>query len=98
LGEPADTAAAITTIQATLDTLVTSHTSLQTSVEANTQTIQRLDVVHVPPDGSGAAGRTGFGEHHQDRPSRFPKMDFPRYDGKTDPLIFISRCESYFHQ
>ncbi|XP_066332973.1 uncharacterized protein [Miscanthus floridulus] len=25
-------------------------------------------------------------------------MDFPRYDGKTDPLIFINRCESYFHQ
>lgn len=26
------------------------------------------------------------------------KMDFPRYDGKSDPLIFINRCESYFHQ
>jgi hypothetical protein len=25
-------------------------------------------------------------------------MDFPRYDGKSDPLIFINRCESYFHQ
>ena len=25
-------------------------------------------------------------------------MDFPRYDGKTDPLIFLNRCESYFHQ
>jgi hypothetical protein len=25
-------------------------------------------------------------------------MDFPRYHGKTDPLIFINRCESYFHQ
>jgi hypothetical protein len=25
-------------------------------------------------------------------------MDFPRYDGKSDPLIFINRRESYFHQ
>jgi hypothetical protein len=25
-------------------------------------------------------------------------MDFPRYDAKSDPLIFINRCESYFHQ
>jgi len=27
-----------------------------------------------------------------------PKLDFPRYDGKSDPLIFLNRCESYFHQ
>jgi hypothetical protein len=38
------------------------------------------------------------GRHHIDRPPRFQKMDFPRYDGKSDPLIFINRCESYFHQ
>jgi hypothetical protein len=25
-------------------------------------------------------------------------MDFPRYDGKSDPLIFINSYESYFHQ
>jgi hypothetical protein len=25
-------------------------------------------------------------------------MDFPRYDGKADPLLFINRCESYFYQ
>jgi len=25
-------------------------------------------------------------------------MDFPRYDGKSDPLIFLNCCESYFHQ
>jgi hypothetical protein len=98
MGEPADTFTAITAIQATLDTLVTSLASLQTSVEANAQAIQCLDAVRAPPGGSGAAGCTGFGEHHQDCPSWFQKMDFSRYDGKTDPLIFINRCESYFHQ
>jgi hypothetical protein len=29
---------------------------------------------------------------------RFQKLDFPKYDGKSDPLAFINRCESYFHQ
>jgi hypothetical protein len=38
------------------------------------------------------------GQHHTDRPPRFQKMDFPRYDGKSDPLVFINRCESFFHQ
>jgi hypothetical protein len=38
------------------------------------------------------------GEHHNDRPPRFQKMDFPKFDGKSNPLAFINRCESYFHQ
>jgi hypothetical protein len=38
------------------------------------------------------------GPHHTDRPPRFQKMDFPRFDGKSNPLIFINRCESYFCQ
>ena len=46
---------------------------------------------------SAGAGPTD-GSHHNDRPPRFQKMDFPRFDGKSDPLIFINRCESYFHQ
>jgi hypothetical protein len=25
-------------------------------------------------------------------------MDFPKFDGKSDPLVFINRCEPYFHQ
>ena len=42
--------------------------------------------------------RGNDGQHHNDRPSRFQKLDFPRYDGTSDPLISINRCESYFHQ
>jgi len=37
-------------------------------------------------------------QHPPDRPPRFQKMDFPRFDGKSDPLIFLNRCESYFRQ
>jgi hypothetical protein len=25
-------------------------------------------------------------------------MDFPKFDDKTDPLAFLNRCESFFHQ
>ena len=50
-------------------------------------------------DGSATSGyKAQFGEHHQDRPPKFQKMDFLRYDGKSDLLIFINRCKSYFHQ
>ncbi|WVZ59189.1 hypothetical protein U9M48_009376 [Paspalum notatum var. saurae] len=33
-----------------------------------------------------------------DRPPRFQKLDFPRFDGTTDPMLFINKCESYFRQ
>jgi hypothetical protein len=38
------------------------------------------------------------GDHHQDWPLRFQKLDFSKYDGKTDLLVFLNRCDSYFHQ
>jgi hypothetical protein len=38
------------------------------------------------------------GPHDLDRPPRFQKLDFPHYDGKTDPMLFINKCESYFRQ
>jgi hypothetical protein len=47
---------------------------------------------------SSGTSRASDGQHHNDRPPRFQKLDFPRYDGKSDPLIFINHCESYFHQ
>jgi hypothetical protein len=31
-------------------------------------------------------------------PPKFQKLDFPRFDGKTDPMLFINKCESYFRQ
>ena len=85
------------TLQVTLDSLVASIRTLQTSVDANAQAIQRLDAVRPPPGGLSSSAHSGSGEHHQDRPPRFQKLDFPRFDGKSDPLIFINRCESYFH-
>ncbi|KAF9662444.1 hypothetical protein SADUNF_Sadunf18G0053900 [Salix dunnii] len=32
-------------------------------------------------------------------PPRFSRLEFPLYDGKIDPLVWLSRCEHYFrHQ
>jgi hypothetical protein len=70
--------------------------SLQTAVKANAAAIQALAADRQSWSSNGS--HSGTGEHHNDRPPRFQKMDFPRYDGKSDPLIFINRCESYFHQ
>jgi hypothetical protein len=39
-----------------------------------------------------------FTELQGERPPRFQKLDFPKFDGKSDPLAFLNRCESYFHQ
>ena len=83
-------------LQATLDALAATLKSLQASVDANSQAIQRLNAAQ--PTSSSSGNKSATGEHHQDRPPRFQKLDFPRYDGKSDPLIFINRCESYFHQ
>jgi hypothetical protein len=33
-----------------------------------------------------------------DRAPRFQKLDFSRFDGKTDPMLFLNKYKSYFHQ
>jgi hypothetical protein len=83
-------------LKTTLETLAANMQSLQTTVKANAAAIQALAADRQSL--SSNRSRLGTGEHHNDRPPRFQKMDFPRYDGKSDPLIFINRCESYFHQ
>ena len=87
-----------TSLQTTLETLAASLKSLQASVEANSLAIQRLHEAQLPPSSSSSGNRFASGEHHQDRPPRFQKLNFPKYDGKTDPLIFINKCESFFRQ
>ncbi|XP_073362850.1 uncharacterized protein [Aegilops tauschii subsp. strangulata] len=72
-----------------IEALTTKVASLQTSVAA----LQK----EKSASSSGADGAHD-GQHHNDRPPRFQKMDFPKFDGKSDPLAFINRCESFFHQ
>jgi len=82
-----------TNLKTTVETLAAAVKTLQATTEANTKAILALFA-----DRSSSSSKQPTGEHHTDRPPRFQKMDFPRYDGKSDPLIFINRCESYFHQ
>jgi len=81
-------------LKATVDSLTNAMKTLHATVEANAKAIASLTSDRTSSSGS----KPGSGEHHNDRPPKFQKMDFPRYDGKTDPLIFLNRCESYFHQ
>jgi len=62
------------------------------------QQVAALQQVQPPAfSGSGSRG-SGHGDHHGDCPPRFQKLDFPKFDRKSDPLPFLNRCESYFHQ
>jgi hypothetical protein len=72
-----------------IESLATSLKDLQTTVA----TMQKDKATS-----SSGTSRASDGQHHNDRPPQFQKLDFPRYDEKSDPLIFINRCESYFHQ
>jgi hypothetical protein len=47
-------------------------------------------------DSSSSSGAQPERHRDIDSPPRFQKWDFPRFDGKTDPLLIINKCESYF--
>ena len=81
-------------LKTTVEALTNAIKLLQTTVDANATAIAALTADRA----SSSSSKHGSGEHHNDRPPWFQKLDFPRYDGKSDPLIFLNRCESYFHQ
>ena len=81
-------------LRSTVESLAKAVQRLQTTVEANATAITALSTDRSSSSGSKQAE----GVPSVDRPPKFQKMDFPRYDGKSDPLIFLNRCESYFHQ
>ena len=80
---------------ADLAKLIAGLSSTITSLQDDVATLKKDKEKSSSSSGPGPGGD---GQHHNDRPPRFQKLDFPRYDGKTDPLIFVNRCESYFHQ
>jgi hypothetical protein len=53
------------------------------------------DVATMKDKSSSSSDNGGSGreEHPRDldRPPRFQKLDFPRFDGKTDPMLFIKQ-------
>jgi hypothetical protein len=57
-----------------------------------------MDSMQEKVTSSADSGSHQDGQHRTDHPLKFQRMEFPRYDGKSDPLIFINKCESYFRQ
>jgi len=47
--------------------------------------------------GGGGGDRRAEGQH-PDYPPKHKKWDFPRFDGTTDPMLFLNKCDSYFGQ
>jgi hypothetical protein len=80
---------------ADLAKLIEGLTGQITTMQADIHTM-KAEKAQSSSDSSRGGGPDG--QHHTDRPPRFQKLDFPRYDGKSDPLVFTNRCESYFHQ
>ncbi|WVZ89777.1 hypothetical protein U9M48_036141 [Paspalum notatum var. saurae] len=70
-----------------LQSLTTDMTSMKADVAA----------LKEKPSSSSESS-TGGRPRDLDRSPRFQKLDFPRYDGKTDPMLFINKCDSYFRQ
>jgi hypothetical protein len=83
-------------VKAAVTSLTETLKSLQTAVESNSQVIQCLYALRPPSSSSSA--KPMLGEHHNDHPPYFQRMDFLKFDGKSDPLAFINRCDSYFYQ
>jgi hypothetical protein len=90
-------------LAALIHTLTTKVDGIQAEVASVNTTVAgvqaKVDGLQRGASSSGASGATpGSDEHHSDRPPRFQKMYFPKFDGKSAPLAFINRCESFFHQ
>lgn len=82
-------------LKAALEALTKNVAQMQTSIDANAKAI--ADLTAASSAASGSRQGTG-GEHHQDRPPKHWRPEFPHYDGKSDPLAFLNRCESFFKQ
>jgi len=80
-------------LKASLDALAKNVALMQKSIEANAKAIADLTA-----NSSAALGGRLRGDLQQDRPPKHWRPEFPRYDGKSDPLAFLNQCESFFRQ
>ena len=62
----------------------------------------KSDVATMKDKSSSSSGggddRRSEGPRDQDFHPKHKKWDFPRYDGTTDPMLFLNKCEAYFRQ
>jgi hypothetical protein len=58
----------------------------------------KADMMALKEKSALSSDSAGGGPRDLDRPPKFQKLDFPCFDGKSDPLLFTNKCESYFRQ
>jgi hypothetical protein len=82
--------------QPTLADIMKQLESLTTEMTAMKADMEGLkDKAATTAEGGGSRSEV---PRNLDRPPKFHKLDFPHYDGKTDPMLLINKCESYFRQ
>jgi hypothetical protein len=94
MGDNNDLKPTLDALAKALDALQSSSQATAKALEANTQALAAL----ASDRSSTSTSKEPAGNHHQDRPPKHWWPEFPRYDGKSDPLIFINKCESFFIQ
>jgi hypothetical protein len=79
-------------LKAAIEALTKNIETMQASIQANATAIAAI----TSSSTSGSGPRPGSGEHHQDRPPKHWRPEFPRFDGKGDPLPFINKVRVIF--
>lgn len=55
-----------------------------------------LALTHLEKKGPSSSTQQGDDQDNSDRGPAYHKLEFPRFDGKGDPLAWLSRCDQYF--
>lgn len=88
-------------------TTLNTHLDRHDARIARTEKFQASEDLSPPPPDPNHSRSMGGGEDFRRESSksgddyrrdsaRLPKINFPRFDGSTDPLPWLNQCESYF--
>jgi hypothetical protein len=73
------------------------HQELQDAVH-HVETAQSTPGVHCPPPHTRrGTGDDDTGDADHDSHTTMHKMEFPKFDDTSDPLLWLNRCERFFH-
>ena len=65
-------------------------------------TAMKADMASMKAQSSSSSGsgddRRAEGLRDQEFHPKHKKWDFPRFDGSSDPMLFLNKCEAYFRQ
>jgi hypothetical protein len=88
----------------TINTRLESHDHRLARVEIPPTEEESSGVPKFPNDGGrfkeglrGGGGGGGDGPFRQEDISHRPRPNFPSYDGESDPLAWLTKCDIYFH-